>query len=119
MAVEQVNIIVDQGTTFQASVGVTDDAGDLLDLSGYTAAMQMRKSYNSANAHHFDIYVDANTQSGVLHISMPADATQQVEAGRYVYDTEIYNDANTVVTRVMQGIVTVTPGVTRAESEIV
>jgi hypothetical protein len=42
-----------------------------------------------------------------------------VEAGRYVYDTEIYNAANTIVTRVMQGIVTVTPGVTRAESEIV
>lgn len=119
MAVEKVNVIVDQGTTFQASITITGDDGNPLNLTGFTAAMQMRKSYASANAHHFDVSVDANGALGILHISMFANATQQVEAGRYVYDTEIYNAANTTVSRVMQGIVTVTPGVTRAESEIV
>ena len=36
------NLYIDQGTDFSITVDVTDSAGDILNLSGYTAAAQIR-----------------------------------------------------------------------------
>jgi hypothetical protein len=43
---------------------------------------------------------------------MPAANTANLSAGRYVYDLKITSPAN-VVSRVVEGIVTVLPSVTR------
>ena len=43
---------------------------------------------------------------------MTANATANVVAGRYVYDVELV-DGGGVVTRLLEGIVTVTPQVTK------
>ena len=37
------NISIDQGTTFTTEILLTDDNGDPLDLSAYTANAQIRK----------------------------------------------------------------------------
>jgi hypothetical protein len=113
------NIVIDQGTTFSTSVTVSAANGSVLSLSGYTAAAQLRKSYQATNATPFDVTIGSNSELGVLTLSMPANTTQGLTAGRYVYDLEIYNSGNTSVIRVVEGIVTVTPGVTRGSSEVV
>ena len=41
------NLTIDQGTTFKADIDVTDASGNALNLTGYTTAGQMRKSYAS------------------------------------------------------------------------
>jgi hypothetical protein len=41
------NIYIDQGTDFSITVDVTNADGTALNLSGYTAAAQMRKTYTS------------------------------------------------------------------------
>jgi hypothetical protein len=43
---------------------------------------------------------------------MSANVTNNIAAGRYVYDCEL-NDGNGTISRLVEGIVTVTPGVTR------
>jgi len=43
---------------------------------------------------------------------MSANTTANVVAGRYVYDVELVDSGN-VATRLIEGIVTVTPQVTR------
>ena len=113
------NIIVDQGTTFSTQVTVTSANGSALSLSGYTAAAQLRKHYASANSTSFNVTIASNSQTGVITLELPANTTQTLAAGRYVYDLEIYSSSNTTVTRVVEGIVTITPGVTRAYSETV
>lgn len=113
------NIVIDQGTTFSTTVEVASANGSALSLAGYSAAAQMRKSYNATNATSFDVTIGSNSQLGVITMSMPANTTQGLTAGRYVYDLEIYSSGNTSVTRVAEGIVTVTPGVTRGSSETV
>ena len=45
-------------------------------------------------------------------LSMSANTTNSIAAGRYVYDCEL-TDSNGIVSRLVEGIVTVTPGVTR------
>ena len=43
------NIFIDQGTDFSITVDVTDSAGNVLDLTGYSAAAQIRKTYSSSS----------------------------------------------------------------------
>jgi hypothetical protein len=107
------NIIIDQGSTFQADIDVTDSAGDALNLTGYTVAGQMRKTYTSTTATNFTGQVQSAT-GGTVRISLSATQTNALKAGRYVYDTEITKTATGEVTRVIEGQVDVTPSVTRA-----
>lgn len=108
------NITVDQGTTFSADIDVTDSEGNILDLEGYSAAAQMRRTYSSTSYTQFTAAV-TSTSEGTVTISLTPAQTNALKAGRYVYDVEI-TDAGGIVTRVVEGQVEVTPGVTRAVS---
>ena len=43
------DIFVDQGTDFTVTVDVSDATGGVLDLTGYSAAAQIRKTYGSSS----------------------------------------------------------------------
>jgi hypothetical protein len=105
----KVNIVIDQGTTFNTSYVIHDSADQLVDFTGYTANSQMRKSYSSSNSYAFTVSLNANGEVG---LSMSANLTSTITAGRYVYDVEVENAAG-VRSRVVEGIVTITPQVTR------
>ena len=105
------NLIIDQGATFSTDLSLTDENGDLLVLTGYSADSQMRKWYTSSNAAAV-FATNVNTSNGTLTLSLTSEETSGLVAGRYVYDVEIQDNANTV-TRIVEGIVTVTPQVTR------
>lgn len=104
------NIVIDQGADFETALNLTDDDGNALSLSGYTGAAQMRKHYTSSNNFSFTVSITAGT--GTVALSMNAATTANIAAGRYVYDCEL-TDSGGVVSRIIEGIVTVTPGVTR------
>lgn len=103
------NIVIDQGTDYSTSINVTDDDGNPVDLSLYSGAAQIRKHYSSSNSTSFTVTTDA---SGTVTISMDATTTGGIIPGRYVYDVELTSDAN-VVSRLVEGVATVTPQVTR------
>lgn len=104
------NIIIDQGTTFSTDIYLTDDNGDAIDLTGYTGASKMRKHYTSSNAQSFTIAL--NSSNGYVTLSLSSTQTSNLTPGRYVYDVEVVSSSN-VVSRIVEGIVTVTPEVTR------
>jgi archaellin len=104
------NITIDQGTSFATTIDVTDEEGNIVNLTGFTGAAQMRKHYTSSTYYAFTVTITAGT--GEVTLSMTANATNNVAAGRYVYDCEL-TDGNGTVSRLVEGIVTVTPGVTR------
>lgn len=104
------NIIINQGTTFSTTINLTDDNGDPIDLTGYTGRSQMRKHYTSSNSQSFT--VSLNSSQGIVSLALTASQTANLTAGRYVYDVEVISGAN-VVSRIVEGIVTVTPEVTR------
>jgi hypothetical protein len=104
------NIVIDQGTTFQTQLNLSDDNGLPVNLTGYTVESQLRKWYTSNNAVNFDSSVqDAN--NGIIELTLTANATANLVYGRYVYDV-VTIDHSGIVTRVIEGIVTVTPEVT-------
>ena len=106
------NIVIDQGADFSTTITVTDDAGDTVDLTGYTASGQIRKHFTSETAFDFTMSFDVPRTSGKLTLSMGRAVTSTIEAGRYVYDVEITSSANTR-SRLVEGIATITPEVTR------
>jgi len=108
MATQQ-NIVIDQGTTFSTTVTAKDSTGSAKDLTGYTTTAQIRKSYYSSSSTDFTTaQVDG---TGVITLSLTAAQTGNLKAGRYVYDVESASSSETI--RVVEGIVTVTPQVTK------
>lgn len=106
----KVNIVIDQGTDFATTVSLTNTAGSQLDLTGMSAASQVRKSFTSSNAVAFVTALANN--NGTLTLSMNNATTSSMTAGRYVYDVEL-TDASGIKSRILEGMVTVTPEVTR------
>ena len=105
------NIFIDQGATFTTTVTVTDANGDAVNLSGYSVAAQIRKTFLSSSATAFTATI-SNASSGEITISLSPTQTTALEAGRFVYDVLITASGGTK-TRVVEGQVTVNPSVTR------
>ena len=105
------DMIIDQGSTFATVVTVTDTDGSFVNLTGYTANSQIRKHATSANTQATFTITNGGT-SGQLTLGLDYANTAALTAGRYVFDVEITPAAN-VRSRVIEGIVTVTPEVTR------
>jgi hypothetical protein len=105
------NLYLEQGTTFSSTITIDDVYGDIYDLSGVTPYSAIRKSYYSANTTAvFDASI--NIERGTITLDLDAETTANITAGRYVYDTVI-KDINNTTTRVLEGIITIAPSVTR------
>jgi hypothetical protein len=108
------DLIIDQGATWKVNLLYKDPAGDPINLTGYTAQLQLRTSYDAASAslslaNGTGITITANT--GNIAILATATQTNSLVAGDYVYDLEITLSGE--VTRLIQGRAIVRPQVTR------
>jgi len=109
------NIIVDQGTDFSTTITVTDDDGNVTDLTGYTAAGQIRKHYESSDSTAFTVSFGSPRSDGQVTLSLTRTVTANIEAGRYVYDVELSfvdDSGNSLVERLLEGSIYVKPSVT-------
>jgi hypothetical protein len=70
----------------------------------------MRKNYASTTATDFTTAISVASSQIVL--SLAKSITVDLTPGRYMYDVEITSGGDTT-TRVVEGIATVTPGITR------
>lgn len=71
----------------------------------------MRKHYSSNTAITFDTSVTGST--GNINISLGATATAAIKAGTYFYDVELQSNNGNTIQRLVQGMITVYPEVTR------
>jgi hypothetical protein len=104
-------INIEQGASFSTTVTVNGADGSPTNLTSYTAAAQLRKSYYSTTANNFTVSV-TSPAGGILTMTMTAANTANLTPGRYVYDLLITSPTN-VKTRVVEGIATILPSVTR------
>lgn len=106
------NIVIEQGTDYSTILTVEGTDGTATDLTGYTGAAQIRKHYSSNTAVNFTVSFGTPRSEGKITLSLGRLTTANMEHGRYVYDVEITNAANTR-SRLVEGIVTITPEVTK------
>jgi hypothetical protein len=109
------NITMDQGAQWTLTVVYEDSNGNPIDLTGYTARMQLRKKFDSTTA----VLTLATGGQGIVitpltgTLELTATTAQMlaIEGGIYVYDLELTNAG--VVTRLMMGSATVRSEVTK------
>mgnify|MGYP000630287918 CR=1 FL=1 len=108
------NMVCPQGSTFdqQLTYAINDIP---VNLTGYTARMQVREKYTSTSAN-----ITLTTENGGITLGgalgsisllIGASATSAIVAKDYVYDLELIS--NQIVYRIIEGKFIVTPEVTR------
>jgi hypothetical protein len=106
-------LTIDQGATFSSTINLTNDDNTPIDLTGHSFICQIRKSYYSTNATaNINVAVEGTMADGIVRLSLDAANTANIKAGRYLYDLKMTDEANTVI-RVVEGIVTIVPQVSR------
>lgn len=110
------DITIEQGATFKLNIIWRDPAEAPINLTGYTARMQVRQRYASD-----DPLLNLTTENGgitlggvagTIAVVASAAATADISVRAGVYDLEVVS-AGGEVTRLIQGCVTITPEVTR------
>ena len=110
MAAYVSNIVIDVGANFDQLFNLENNANAPLNLAGYSGAAKLKKSaQSSTTAATFTVSFPNPTQ-GQLKISLTASTTSALKPGRYAYDV-LLTDASSIKTRVIEGILEVTPGV--------
>lgn len=114
MAAGIYNFTMDQGSTWTISLVYNDSDGNPINLTGYTAKMQLRRKFDSATAALTlatggqGIVITGGT--GTIDITATDEQTGAIDAGLYVYDLDLNNGG--IITRLIQGQATVSAEVT-------
>jgi len=108
------HIKMDQGSTFSLVLTYKDSNGDAINLTGYTARMQMRRN------HQDDSLIDLTTENGrialggvagTVTLTISATDTAALPPVEGVYDLEIVSGA--VVDKLLAGTFSIAREVTR------
>ena len=115
MSATTYDILIEQGATFSQLV-TYKESGVAVNLTGYTARMQVRSTLESATT-----VVELTTANGrialggaagTITLTISATDTAALTAGRGVYDLELVSGSG-IVTRLLQGVATISRNVTR------
>ncbi len=114
MPAADVNLVIEQGATFEVSIQIFESDDTPRDLTGLTVNAQLRRNFRSRMATDFTIEVTTPTE-GEFKLKLTAQQTKVLRQGRYVYDVEVVDDSvlPIIVARALQGIARVQPEVTR------
>ena len=106
------NQVIDQGATFSKQITVYETDGTTVqNLTNYTVTSQLRKNYTSTAYTTINATNNSPT-NGIIVMSLTATQTAALKSGRYVYDLQIAA-ADGTVTRVIEGVLTLRPEVTK------
>jgi hypothetical protein len=110
------NTTIDQGADWFINFTYENPAGTPVNLTGATAALQIRTSPLAKTAvltltSAVDDGITITPLTGLIACRATATQTTAITNGRYAYDLEITQ--NSIVTRLVQGTIEVSPQVTR------
>jgi len=108
------NIKCPQGATFDKTFTISTD-GQPMNLTGYTAAMQVCETYDSTStvlSLTSGTGITLGGTAGTIAVLVSSTATAAITEGFYQYDLEITSGGG-VTDRLLQGKFVVTPQVTR------
>jgi hypothetical protein len=112
------DIEIDQGADVSVEIHCVSKDGSIKDLTDHSVAAKLKKTYNSDSADTFSFtsIIITPPSDGIVNISLTNTQTDALKAGRYVYDVELSfqdSDNETIIERVLEGQLHVTPSVTR------
>lgn len=114
---DKVSVKIKKGTTYRHTFTYVNSAGVAIDLTGYTARMQIRETIESVATVYSGVSggdITMGGTAGTVTLSIPAATTAAWTFTSGVYDIEIVSSAGVVIGLVGVSRVTVTPEVTRS-----
>ena len=109
------NLNIDQGSTFSSTINLDNAASGVFELNTYQARGKIRKSYRSQTYTQFTCTINENSPAqDTITISLTSAQTKKLNAGRYVYDVEIFNSSTSEVIRVLEGQIEILASATQA-----
>ena len=116
MAAAKYDIILEEGATFQLTLTWKDSADTPVNLTGYSAAMQVRR-YITADTALLDVSsvggeITLGGAAGTIEVVIPAAETADLTGEQAVYDLEV-TDGSGIVTRLLYGDCEIRREVTR------
>lgn len=119
MASGKHNFIFEQGVDVERVVTWDGPDGSPIDITDYTAAMQVRRQTNSDDT-LLSLVSPTNLTIGdalgTITINVTSTVMSALPVGRWVYDLELTSPGEgdeAITTRLLEGVFTVTPEVTR------
>lgn len=107
-----VELNMDQGATFNVDIDLTEANSSPINVTGFTFSSSIRKSYYSSRVTANLVVTVINAANGNVSLSLAAANTANIKAGRYLFDVKQVDTSN-VTSRVVEGIITVNPQVTK------
>lgn len=110
------HFIIEQGATFKHTLTLKDSADALINLTGYSAEMDLRK--NQDDTTEVATLTVANNRltlggaAGTVVLQISATDTTNLAPGDGVYDFEL-TDSNGVVDRILEGTYSIRGNVSR------
>ena len=107
-----------QGTDVSIELECVDKNDAKKELTAHTVAAKMKKTYTSTDSSDiqaFTAIIGTPSTAGIVNLSLNNTQTTALRAGRYVYDVELSfvdSDSNTIIERILEGRIQVTPSVT-------
>jgi len=119
MAAGLLNLVIEQGVTFGMTITVKDSTGTVINITGYTFRGSIKESAQDTAAVKAFTCTITDAVNGVFTVgltdtetaALPATGDTYDEYSEYVYDIEM-EDSGGVVTRLLNGAVSVSPEVT-------
>lgn len=115
MTAGRYDIEIEQGATWSRTITVEDPNGTPIDLTGYSARMQVRTAYDASppvlSLSSPDAGISIDPLTGTLALTASATQTAAMPAGIHVYDLELV--IGTTVDRLVAGRARVYPEATR------
>jgi hypothetical protein len=109
-----IDLYVDQYSTYNTMMTLVNTSGEAINLSNYTITGNVKKSYITSNVEGQFNITTANSTNGSIYIALSQSVTSNLKINRrYVYDIIKKDIANNIVSKIIEGTIYVTPGVTR------
>ena len=101
---------LEQGTDFTINLTLNDVNGIPYDLTNYSIKSQFKKSYYSTTSTDFTIVVNSPV-GGTISLNLNSATSANVAPGKYVYDVLLNNTHDNTKSRILEGVLNVTPAV--------
>jgi len=102
MTVPAVNIVIEKGTSFEATYNVTNADNSVYSLTNQSATAKIRKHPTATSSKSFTTTITVAT--GEVKISMGSTVTAELTAGRNYYDVILTHATTGKVTKIFEGM---------------
>ena len=111
---EYVELYMDQGADFSTTIQINSEDNNLpQNLEGYIVTSSLRKSLLSVNATANLVCTIPDFSTGEIFVELDAGNTANIPAGTYFFDVKTYDTIAGLKSRLIEGVIFVTPSITR------